>query len=157
SPHALADILLTVEAQSERFRKALARAAGRAPVALCLPTLPLPPVAFTPGWLGSDFALTPDARLPGPAADRTSLGVRGVNPSRLAQQSHPAARVAVRGDLHSGFPYQTAHASAVAELLAHLLLPPAPKKGLITDLDDTLWAGLLGEVGAAGVSWDLDR
>jgi FkbH-like protein len=45
----------------------------------------------------------------------------------------------------------------VAELLASLLRPPAPKKGLITDLDDTLWRGLLGEVGADGVSWDLDR
>jgi FkbH-like protein len=28
---------------------------------------------------------------------------------------------------------------------------------LITDLDDTLWRGLLGEEGVAGVSWELDR
>ena len=28
-------------------------------------------------------------------------------------------------------------------------------KGLITDLDDTLWAGILGEVGVNRVSWDF--
>jgi len=34
---------------------------------------------------------------------------------------------------------------------------PAPKKGLITDLDDTLWRGILGDVGIDGISWDLDH
>ena len=33
--------------------------------------------------------------------------------------------------------------------------PPAPKKGIISDLDDTLWSGIVGEVGPEGVSWDL--
>jgi FkbH-like protein len=32
-----------------------------------------------------------------------------------------------------------------------------PKKGLITDLDDTLWMGLVGEVGADGIGWTLDH
>ena len=36
-----------------------------------------------------------------------------------------------------------------------MLNPRKPKKGLITDLDDTLWAGLIGEVGHEQVSWDL--
>jgi len=34
---------------------------------------------------------------------------------------------------------------------------PSPKKGLITDLDDTLWRGILGEGGMDGISWDLDH
>ncbi|MGH9453110.1 MAG: HAD-IIIC family phosphatase, partial [Terriglobia bacterium] len=34
---------------------------------------------------------------------------------------------------------------------------PAPKKGLITDLDDTLWKGILGEVNVEGLAWDLDQ
>ena len=38
-----------------------------------------------------------------------------------------------------------------------LALPPLPKKGLITDLDETLWAGVLGDDGPEGISWDLDR
>src|SRR5260370_21275950 len=28
-------------------------------------------------------------------------------------------------------------------------------KGLITDLDDTLWSGIAGEIGAEAVSWNL--
>jgi FkbH-like protein len=32
-----------------------------------------------------------------------------------------------------------------------------PLKGVITDLDDTLWRGLAGEVGPENVSWDLDH
>ncbi len=28
---------------------------------------------------------------------------------------------------------------------------------MITDLDDTLWRGILGEVGVHGISWDLDN
>ena len=39
--------------------------------------------------------------------------------------------------------------------MARLLAPPAPRKGIVTDLDDTLWSGLAGEIGPEGVSWDL--
>jgi FkbH-like protein len=40
--------------------------------------------------------------------------------------------------------------------LVNVLYQKPPKKGLITDLDDTLWAGLVGEVGAAAVCWQQD-
>ena len=63
----------------------------------------------------------------------------------------------VNSELLSGFPYRLAHASAVAELLASLIQPRPPMKGLITDLDDTLWRGILGDVGPRGVTWDLDH
>ena len=36
------------------------------------------------------------------------------------------------------------------------LFPPPPKKGLITDLDQTLWKGVLGDEGVRGISWSLD-
>ena len=94
---------------------------------------------------------------PWPSRLAAVANVRLVNPQRLDQLSPPAERLDVKSDLLSGFPYRTAHASAVAEMLASLLRSAAPKKGLITDLDDTLWRGLLGEVGADGVSWSLDR
>src|SRR5437899_13061782 len=45
----------------------------------------------------------------------------------------------------------------MAELLSRLVQNRTPKKGLITDLDDTLWKGLLGEVCPEEVSWDLDH
>jgi FkbH-like protein len=62
----------------------------------------------------------------------------------------------VKVELHAGFPYTIAHAGAVAELALECLFPAAPKKGLISDLDETLWKGILGDVGVSGVSWCLD-
>ena len=52
-------------------------------------------------------------------------------------------------------PYTTEHADKLASLLALALVPPAPKKGIISDLDDTLWDGIVGEAGADAVTWDL--
>ncbi|MGH9433097.1 MAG: HAD-IIIC family phosphatase, partial [Terriglobia bacterium] len=49
------------------------------------------------------------------------------------------------------------HADVLADLMARTLRNPAPKKGLITDLDDTLWKGILGEVNVEGIAWDLDQ
>ncbi len=158
SPALLPDLLESFDGQAARLQAAVERAADDAPVAVCLPTLPLPPIAFTSGWTFSEFELQLRTRLYALAsrlAGRTN--VRLVNPQRLDQLSPPAERLDVKSDLLSGFPYRTAHASAVAEMLAALLRPTAPKKGLITDLDDALWRGLLGEAGADGVSWSLDR
>jgi FkbH-like protein len=39
--------------------------------------------------------------------------------------------------------------------MAGLIVPTPPKKGIVTDLDDTFWSGIVGEVGPDGVSWDL--
>jgi FkbH-like protein len=63
----------------------------------------------------------------------------------------------VKSDLIAGFPYSLHHASALGELLARLIHNRPNMKGLITDLDDTLWAGVVGEDGVDGISWHLDR
>ena len=36
-----------------------------------------------------------------------------------------------------------------------LLVPASPRKGLITDLDHTLWHGIVGEIGVDKICWDL--
>ena len=64
-------------------------------------------------------------------------------------------RLDLKSDLAAGLPYSLAHADALAAALAQLLARETPKKGLITDLDDTLWNGIVGEVGPQGVNWDL--
>ncbi|MCL5746054.1 MAG: HAD-IIIC family phosphatase, partial [Acidobacteria bacterium] len=64
---------------------------------------------------------------------------------------------AVKMELLAGFPYRQAHAEVIAHLLVDALYPPPPRKGLIIDLDNTLWSGILGEVGPANVCWDLTR
>ena len=84
-------------------------------------------------------------------------GVRLVSESELDLRSPHAARYDAKLDLHAGFPYTVPHAVAVAGLALECLFPAAPKKGLITDLDDTLWSGILGEDGIHGISWHLDQ
>jgi FkbH-like protein len=85
----------------------------------------------------------------------TLPGLRLVNRHRLDVMSPAGERRDVKADLHSGFPYRLPHASALAELLARLVHTRTPKKGLITDLDNTLWKGVVGDDGPDGVSWDL--
>ncbi len=125
---------------------------------ISLPTLPLPPLFFTPGWqsnywelrireLAASFAVS--------IAKRRSI--RFVNEQRLACVSPLSQRLSVKSDWAAGFPYQLSHASALAEVLARLIKNPLPMKGLITDLDDTLWSGIVGEVGVKGIHWDLDH
>lgn len=60
-----------------------------------------------------------------------------------------------RSMLETGFPYSIKHADALCERIVAAAYPSTPKKGLITDLDGTLWSGLVGEVGPAEVAWTL--
>jgi FkbH-like protein len=158
SPRYLDDMIETVRTQMGRFQQAIEQAALTAPLALCLPTLPLPPISYKPGWEAGFFELKLRESLSAWICRLVQHpNVRVVNPQRLDALSPPAERLDVKAELMSGFPYRTAHASVVAELLTQLLKPAMSKKGLITDLDDTLWRGILGEVGVNGVTWDLDH
>jgi len=154
----VADALESARLRGADLVAAVRRMAPGRSVAVCLPTLPLAPVSHSPGWQGGDVEL----RLRTLVSDLAVLladdvGVRVVSPSRLDAASPPGDRLDVRGEVHAGFPYRLPHAAVLADLLARLLASPTPKKGLITDLDDTLWRGLVGEVGPAGLSWDLDH
>ena len=128
------------------------------PIALSLPSLPLPPLFFTAGRQSGFFELKLKEQL---ATFATSVahrpGVRVLSEQRLQHDSPSTQRMSVKSDWASGFPYQLPHASTIAHLLAQLIRNPLPKKGLITDLDNTLWNGIVGEVGSEGVNWDLDH
>jgi FkbH-like protein len=154
----LDDILETVGLRAAHFREAIGLAAGLAPVAVCLPTLAIPPLSHTPLRQSGAFDLRLHERVGAlAAAVGDKPGVRLVNRQRLDVESPPGERLDVRSELATGFPYRIPHASALAGMLATLIDPPPPKKGLITDLDNTLWRGVLGELGPRGISWDLDR
>jgi FkbH-like protein len=90
------------------------------------------------------------------AAKMAGLSIPIVNATYLAEQSAPGLRYDLKSDLLLGLPYSQGHADKLALALSRLLCPPTPKKGIITDLDDTLWSGLVGEVGPDGIRWDLD-
>ncbi len=158
APRHLVDISRNVREQAMRLVESLESTSRTRTVAVALPTLPLPPVAFTPGWQASAFesgirgaVVQLGSRLAGLA------GIRLVSEQRLDRASAPSARLDIRSDLSAGFPYSLGHADALAGLLARLIRNLSPKKGLITDLDDTLWMGILGDVGVENIAWDLDR
>ncbi len=156
---ALPEITDHVRTQLDRLRQAVGEASQDASVVMCLPTLPLPPIQHSaPSWsatawyfelqeLVSSFALW--------VARNT--GVKTVSPDALNRVSAQSDRFDVKSELLDGFPYTVRHASAIAEAASRLAVPPSPKKGIITDLDNTFWKGILGDAGPDGVSWDLDQ
>ncbi len=158
APDVFDDILRGVRARVLQFKEISQGKTLHIPIAISGPTLPLPPVSFAAGWSASEFELSLRVELSSLLlhANR-SKNIRIMNAQRLDQLSPLANRLDVKSELASGFPYKIPHASVVAELLSLLTQPPSPKKGLITDLDDTVWSGILGEVGAPGLTWALEN
>lgn len=158
NPGKLNDFVQTVRDQAARVLVALETVARNNTVILSQPTLPLPPVAFTPGWLSSRL----EADLQGVRATLLSglfkfPSIRIVSSQRLDQLSPLSERFDAKSELNTGFPFSLSHADKLAALVATLIKNPIAKKGLITDLDNTLWLGILGEVSPEGISWDLDH
>ena len=154
----LPDIVTSAERMIARLEGAIRNVAASAPVYISLPTLPLPPLFTTPTRQASVYELQLRQSVISFAASLAAHPrIRFLNAQQLDECSPPSARLDVQSVLLSGFPYQLSHASALAELLAALVRNPIAKKGLITDLDDTLWAGILGENGVDGISWHLEQ
>lgn len=155
-PSAENDIVASCRQRVALLLRRLEHLASTMPVALALPTLPIPLFGHT---AGGQLGLA-EAELEGQAAALAVAAahlanVRIVRPSRLARLSPPSGRFDANMELAAGFPYSIAHASTLAQQLIGLLYPSSPMKGLITDLDNTLWAGIVGEVGASAVGWSL--
>jgi FkbH-like protein len=158
SPSTCTDILSNAKSRVLQVQQTIEKTHQRMPLVLCAPTLPLPPISFVPGWQASSFEIDLKALVQSVVSHVSRWAqVRVLSPQRIDLVSPLAERFDVKSELLSGFPYKLGHASALASLLAQLTRMPAPKKGLITDLDDTLWRGILGEVGIDGISWDLDH
>jgi len=152
------DIMETVDRRLSQLGRSSKLLSSSLPVVICLPGVPLPPLFFTRTQQGATHELQLRNALTSFAlAVSREPGVRIVNPQSLDELSPAGERFDLRSEVMTGFPYTMAHASSVAELLAVLIHNSAPKKGLITDLDDTLWAGILGEVGVDGLAWSMDQ
>lgn len=155
-PAAQREITENCGERSARLIERLERLATRMPVALVGPTLRPRLFGQTAGWQLSAAEAELDRQLASFLAEAAGIAnVSVLHPGRLAQSSPEQARADPKMELGAGFPYSLAHASALASQLVKLLYPAQPKKGLITDLDDTLWSGLVGEIGPAAVSWGL--
>ncbi len=150
------DIVSNCRERGAQFLRRLEKLASNMPVALALPTLSAPLFGHTTGWQMGPAEAELERQVVVFAADAAHLAnVRIVQASRLAQLSPAGDRFDANMELGAGFPYGLAHASALALQLIHLLYPASPMKGIITDLDETLWSGIVGEVGVSSVRWNL--
>jgi FkbH-like protein len=157
SPQGLADILVTAGARSAEIVSRVRAASSQVPVVVVLPTLPLPPVSFAPTWEAASFELELRKHVATLAADVAALPrVRVASAQRLDELSPLDARGDLTADFVSGFPYAVKHASAMGTVIAQSIHAPVPKKGLIIDLDNTLWRGIVGDDGVDAISWNLD-
>jgi FkbH-like protein len=155
---AIADVLASVQTRLAGLLGHLTALARATRVVVALPTLPLPPAFLIPArqtgaaeWrlraLLAEFAAA--------CAEHPNVAVASAD--SIDRLSHPDTRHDLRADLAADFPYRTEHAAGLAGVIAGLIRPPAVLKGIITDLDDTFWRGLVGEIGHDAVSWDLDN
>jgi FkbH-like protein len=150
----ITDIVESSRLQSTRLARLVARLAERAPVYVTTPTLPLPPIFTTPGIRSHQGECELRAIAASLAASVAACPrARVISAQRLDELSPLGRRFDLNAELSAGFPYSLEHASQLAELFAAVVQASPRRKGLITDLDDTLWAGILGEVGVAGIAW----
>ena len=157
-PKQLEDILRSLLPQLNRIKEHLQNASARHQVVVSLPSLQIPPIAFTPTWQASSFEQELEeevARLGSWIVRQPNLKL--INSAYLTRHSSGFDRFDVQSEVLSGFPYGLSFASRLAQALAQLIINRVPKKGIITDLDDTIWRGILGEVGIEGISWSLER
>jgi FkbH-like protein len=154
----LPDIVNTVNHSFERLADALRGLPPTLPISICLPTLPFPPLFYTSTQQSSTFELKIRRSLAS-FAETISISrqVSVINAQRVDEISPLANRFNLRTEVTQGFPYTTFHASVMGELLAELVHCREPLKGLITDLDDTLWTGILGEEGVQAIGWHLEQ
>ena len=153
----LDDIVTQVEEKCRRLEAHLIELAQKMPVAVASPSLGLPPMTHLPPSQANDCEVRLNVILAGFLQRIAGHGgIRLVSGSRLASISPSNARHDVKMDLHAGFPYTLSHADVLAEVSVQCLFPAPPKKGIITDLDQTLWKGILGDVGVEGISWSLE-
>jgi len=152
------EIVASSELQLSRLERALKAVARNLPVIISLPTLPLPPLFFTsPSVLSAEKAKLLVAVAKFASSLAIESGVHILDSQTLDSVSSSKSSFDIKSEILTGFPYKLPFASAFAGRLASLVPTLTPKKGLITDLDDTLWLGILGEAGVDGVSWTLDQ
>lgn len=144
------DIAVEVKARLERLLASATRVAGSTTVVISGPSLRLPPDFHTPRGVLSAVEAALEAAWAAFAAEAVAAGARVLS---RGEAEDGDARMSIAAD----FPYTTAQASSLAARLIAAAFPSAPAKGLITDLDDTLWKGIAGEIGPDQVAWTLDQ
>lgn len=157
-PAKLADIAASSRAQMHRLIDLLGKVPKHVRVAIALPTLRPSPAFFETGWESGNSELELTRSLGELTTAIASLpNVHVVSSHAIDARSPASGRYDLKNELAAGIAYSQAHADVLGEALARLVHPSPPKKGLITDLDNTLWRGIVGDAGVDGVFWDLEN
>ena len=152
------DVIDCAKLRLSQLSSRIERLAQHTNVAVVLPTLPLPPLFQSPLGKADLAELSLRQAVAEFAASLAELpGVRIVSSQQLDLATPLGQRFDATSELRTGFPYTAAHAGQMAAAIAEQLRPAAPLKGIITDLDNTFWSGIVGDDGIDAVSWDLDH
>jgi len=155
---ALQDILATCQERCARMAASVAKIATRMPVVVTPPGLPRTPVGSTVAAQSGEIELALDHHLSGFLLQLArTQGVRILDRGVVSGLAAESPSLDPKMELLAGFPYTIPYASALALAIVGLMHQIPPKKGLITDLDDTFWSGIVGEAGIDGVSWDQEH
>jgi FkbH-like protein len=158
SPALIPDICETAKRQMLEIQGLIERVSRSIPVLVSVPTLSLPPISFTSKEEAGAFELELRACVAASAVRLAQLpNVHVLNASQVERLSDAGERLDAKSELLAGFPYSLQHAAAMAAMFVRLISNLPPKKGLITDLDETLWKGIVGEVGIDSIGWTLDH
>lgn len=140
----------------KRVAEACKQLAATRPVLWVPPVLPLPPFDVQGSLHSGPVRAQLKLWLAELAAELSAVhGITCVDGESLAKKL-PHRRQDMNHLFASGFPFTIEACSALAQVIVECMSPPEPLRGLITDLDHTLWKGVVGEDGVDGISWDLD-
>ena len=147
--HEIGDV---AAARFARIRTLLTTAVLTSRVVVVPPGSNLPPLFHeAPGMLGRiELALREAAARFSVECGQIS-GVHVIRP--LSQDTDYDARL----ELSAGFPFSITGAARLAARIAPAAVANPPLKGLITDLDNTLWRGVAGEDGEDNLTWEGER
>ncbi|MCF6312319.1 MAG: HAD-IIIC family phosphatase [Verrucomicrobiales bacterium] len=150
------DILQTACLRLELLVDKLSSAASHAPVYVSLPQLPTP--SLLPSAKIRQDPFRTDLECLVLDTCQKLLVIQGV--SILAKESLSSSTSAydLKNDIRFGSPYSIEFLSTLTGQLVDLAFPSTPPlKGLITDLDDSLWRGIIGDSGVDKINWNLDN
>lgn len=133
------------------------RIAAQTRTVIALPCLPLPPAFPTPAWSLSPFEAQLRHAVAEFAVACAKLRMVAVlNEQWLETLVAGPERHDAKGEIAVDSPLRVTCTSALGKGLATLISPPPTLKGIITDLDDTVWRGIIGDAGVETVSWNLE-
>lgn len=144
-------------AKIARLKERIAKAADVSTIVVVGPSLPLLPLGHTCPWQDTSLELGLHSLVDDFLGSLALIpNIRVLSSQELDIASPLGSRLDAAMTLTSGYPYTLTHSDTLARFVIEVMFPREPMKGLITDLDNTLWRGILGEVGVEQIGWTLE-